>query len=213
MLDTPQDKVFDRLSTFSTHPVRVEFVSRLGLLSPSIVEQLDEAVRVLLRTDLKKAESLAEAAMAIAEKLGDKTSLAYASRAKANAFWFLGKNLQASEMNEKAIAFFEEAGKTVEAGRTLSTSIQPLILLGEYDRALGAAERARKIFVAVDDTVRLARLDINFGNIFHRQDRFSEALDCYQRAYSQLAPDKDAEGIIAALHNVAVCLIALNENE
>ncbi|HZU29560.1 MAG TPA: CHAT domain-containing tetratricopeptide repeat protein, partial [Candidatus Angelobacter sp.] len=66
---------------------------------------------------------------------------------------------------------------------------------------------------AVDDTVRLARLDINFGNIFHRQDRFSEALDCYQRAYSQLAPDKDAEGIIAALHNVAVCLIALNENE
>src|SRR5262249_42858917 len=82
-----------------------------------------------------------------------------------------------------------------------------------YDRAHLAAERARAVFTTLADTVRLARLEINVGNIFHRQDRFGEALDCYERAISQLSPDKDNEGMIAALHNAAVCLIMLNEYE
>jgi len=76
-----------------------------------------------------------------------------------------------------------------------------------------AAERARKIFSEAKDDIRLARLDINVGNIFHRQDRFREALDCYEQACSQLIPAKDAEGIIAALHNIAMCLTMLNEYE
>ena len=104
-----------------------------------------------------------------------------------------------------------EAGNSAQEARTLSVSIQPLILLGEYDRALAAAERARAIFSAAGDDLRLARLEINVGNIFHRQDRFREALEGYQRALEQLLPDKDSEGIIAALHNIAVCLITLNE--
>jgi CHAT domain-containing protein len=59
--------------------------------------------------------------------------------------------------------------------------------------------------------VRLARLEINVGNIFYRQDRFREALACYERALEGLLPDKDIEGVAASLHNVAVCLIGLND--
>jgi CHAT domain-containing protein len=213
MPDTFLNRVFDRLATLSTDAGRVKFVSRLRLLSTLTVEHLDEAVHKLVRTDLKKAQGLAQAAIAIADRLGDKEAKAFASRAEANALWFLGQNSRASEMNMRAIQLFQEVGKPLEEGRTLSTSIQPLILLGEYDRAQAAAQRARTIFSAAGDTVRIARLDINVGNIFHRQDRFSEALDCYQRAYSHLVPDKDVEGIIAALHNVAVCLTALNESD
>jgi CHAT domain-containing protein len=208
-----QKRVFDRLAQLPTAPLRVRFVSRLRLLSPATVEHLDEAVRNLVRTDLKKAGELAEAALAIADALGDKESQAFALRAKANALWFLGQHIAASDMNARAIQLFHEMGRSLEEGRTLSTSMQPLILLGEYDRAQAAADRAREIFSAAGETVRLARLEINVANIFHRQDRFSEALACYQRAYSQLAPDKDAEGIIAALHNMAVCLTSLNEHE
>jgi len=187
-----QKRVFDRLAQLSTAPLRVRFVSRLHLLSPATVEHLDEAVRNLVRTDLKKAGELAEAALAIADALGDKESQAFALRAKANALWFLGQHIAASDMNARAIQLFHEMGRSLEEGRTLSTSMQPLILLGEYDRAQAAADRAREIFSAAGETVRLARLEINVANIFHRQDRFSEALACYQRAYSQLAPDKDA---------------------
>ena len=170
-------------------------------------------MRILVRTDLKKADSLAEAAIAVAEKLGDKESLAYALRSKANSLSFLGERSRASELNAQAVQLFHELDQPIEEGRTLSTSIQPLILLGEYDRALQAAERARTIFSAAGDTLRLARLDLNTGNIFHRQDRFKEAFSNYQRAYSQLLPDKDPEGILVALHNMAVCLTAMNESE
>jgi CHAT domain-containing protein len=130
-----------------------------------------------------------------------------------NALWFQGRNAQAAQHHSRATRLFEHAGNRIEAGRTLSSSIQPLILLGEYERALQAAKRARKIFTAVGAEVRLARLDINIGNVFHRQDRFRQALACYEKAYSRLLPAQDSEGIIAALHNAAVCLIALNEFE
>src|ERR1700749_695949 len=208
-----QKRVFDRLAELPTAARQIRFLSLLHLLSPDIVQELDEAVRILVRTDLKKADSLAEAAIAVAEKLGDKESLAYALRSKANSLSFLGERSRASELNAQAVQLFHELDQPIEEGRTLSTSIQPLILLGEYDRALQAAERARTFFSAAGDTLRLARLDLNTGNIFHRQDRFKEAFSNYQRAYSQLLPDKDPEGILVALHNMAVCLTAMNESE
>lgn len=192
---------------------QIKFLSRLRLLSLTTVQELDEAVRTEVRTDLKKADALADAAIAIAGKLGDQESLAFALRAKANTLGFLGERSRAFELNTRAVQLFHELGQPVEEGRTLSTSIQPLILLGEYDRALEAASRARTIFSASGDTLRLARLNLNVGNIFHRQDRFKEALGHYQQAYSQLVPDKDAEGILVALHNMAVCLTSLNQSE
>ncbi|HKF24050.1 MAG TPA: CHAT domain-containing tetratricopeptide repeat protein [Candidatus Angelobacter sp.] len=208
------EKVLDRLAVLPDDASRVKFFSRHSrLLSSAFVAQLVEAVRTLTKVDLKKACALADAAVVLAGQLGDKESRAFALRAKANALWSLGQNKPASELHTQSIQLFEEIGKPVEAARTLSISIQPLILLGEYERAHAAAARARKFFTAAQDTVRLARLEINVGNILHRQDRFIEALDCYERAYSQLLPDKDAEGIIAALHNSAMCLVMLNEYE
>ena len=98
-----------------------------------------------------------------------------------------------------------------EVGRTLSSSIQSLALSGEYTRALAAAERAREIFGSLGDDRRLARLEINIANLHHRQDRFAEALACYETAYRNLLPYKDAEGIGVALHNMSVCLIMLDD--
>src|SRR5262249_28996448 len=208
------EKVLDRLAALSDDAGRTNFLTRRPrLLTRAFVVRLDETVGTLLRVDLKKASGLADAAIAIANKLGDRESMAFALRAKANALWSVGQNKQASEFHAQAVQLFDEAGKPLEAGRTLSISIQPLILLGEYERAQKAAEEARKIFAAAQDELRLARHDINVGNIFHRQDRFREALDFYERACSQLLPDKDKEGIVAALHNMAVCLIMLNEYE
>jgi CHAT domain-containing protein len=203
--------LFDRLASLPSAASRIKFLSRRRMLSPSTVKRLDAAVSIQVRVDLHKARELAEAAISVANELGDKESQAYALRSKGNALWFLGQNRSAAELHGQAIDLFQETGKAIEAGRTLSSAIQPLILLGEYDRARSAAERARKIFLAAGDTLRLARLDINVGNLFHRQDRFQEALECYERAHKQLLPDKDVEGIIAALHNIAVCRIMLND--
>jgi CHAT domain-containing protein len=207
------ERAFDRLTLLPNAASRLKLLSRHRMLSPLTVERLDEAVSSLLRVDLKKASRLAATAVTLANRLGDTVSRAYALRAKANSLWFLGENRQASHLHAQATRLFEAAGNTVEAGRTLSSSIQPLILMGEYERALMAAQRAREIFSAAGETSRLARLDINVGNIFHRQDRFREALDYYERAYSQLLLPNDTEGMMAAVHNAALCLIMLNEYE
>ncbi len=208
-----EETAFDRLVLLRKADDQITFLSRHRLLSSLTVSRMDQAVSALVRIDLNKARRLAAAAVTLANRLGDTESHAYALRAKANSLWFLGKSSRASQLHAQAARNFEEAGKPIEAGRTLSSSIQPLILLGEYGRALAAARRARGIFSAAGEATRLARLDINVGNIFHRQDRFREALDCYESAYSQLLPAKDTEGIVAALHNAAVCLISLNEYE
>ena len=208
-----KDLIIERLARLPDAGSVVKFLTRYRLLSPLTVRQLDEAVSRMVRVDLGKAQRLATAAVTVANGLGDAESRAYAARAVANSLWFQGRNAQAAQHHSRATDLFEHAGNKIEAGRTLSSSIQPLILLGKYERALDAAKRARKIFSAAGAEIRLARLDINIGNIFHRQDRFREALAYYEKAYSRLLPARDNEGIIAALHNAAVCLITLNDYE
>lgn len=181
------------------------------LLSPAAVEQLTEAVRLRVRVDVDEALRLADAALAIARELSNAESLGRGFRAKANALWFKGNLQGAVELFETAIIHFERAGRADEVGRTLSSSIQSLALLGEYERASRAAERAREIFLHLGDRWRLARVELNAANIHHRQDRFAEALSGYVRAYEQLLPHKDAEALGGALHNMAVCLIMLND--
>ena len=181
------------------------------LLTIDVVRQLAEAVRQRLRVNLEQGFRLAEAALAIASILKDPESLGFGARAKANALWSGGKLHEAVELFQIAIGHFEDAGATAEVGRTLSSSIQPLMLLGEYGGALEAAERARVLFRRNGDLWRLARLEINVGNIHERQARFTEALGCYRLAYEQLQPYKDQEAMVAALHNMAVCLIILND--
>lgn len=185
--------------------------SRPALLQSAVVRQLSEAVRREVRVDLDRALRLAEVALAIAEKIDDPETLGLGYRAKANALWFAGKLTPAVEMFQLGVACFEHAAKLEEVGRTLSSCIQPLILLGDYERAFRSGERAREIFLQIGDQWRLARLEINVANIYHRQDRFAEALDRYQSAYEQLQPYKDQEAMAAALHNMAVCLIMLND--
>ena len=180
-------------------------------MRPNIVERLAESVVGKVRVDTREALQLAEAAVAIARRLRGKENLALGLRAKANALYACGDNRAAVEHHDQAFALYESLDNWKEAARTLSSSIQPLILLGEYDRAFAASQRARKIFTRLNEPLRLARLEINVGNIFHRQDRFEEALAHYEQAYEELLPHQDAEGMAVVLSNMAVCLISLND--
>jgi CHAT domain-containing protein len=191
---------------------RLTFLNRSPqLLDPAVVEELAEAVRRKLRVDLAAALRLADVAILVAGQLDNLEALGRGLRAKANALFFMGQCRPAVDLFHQAVVLFENAGKLNEVGRTLSSSIQPLIRLGEYESATAAAERAGQIFSELGETVRLARLGINVANIHHRQDHFVEALAEYERAYQLLLAHQDAEGVGVALHNMAVCRIALDD--
>ncbi len=181
-------------------------------MQPDVVIRLAQIVVETIRCkDTRQAMRLAESGVLIARRLRNRECTATAWRAKANALYGVGQNRAAVKFHRQAIKIFLALKKWKEAARALSGSIQPLILLGEYDEAIKASERARAIYMKVGEVWRLARLEINVGNISHRQDRFEEALKCYERAYEGLLPHQDAEGLGIVLSNMAVCLVSLND--
>src|SRR5260370_15182087 len=189
-----------------------KFLARNSPLARSeVVQRLAPMVVDKIRVDAKEALFLAEGTLLIARKLRRKEEIALATRAKGNALYASGDNHGAVQQHEDAFKLYEALGIPKEAARTLSSSIQPLILLGEYDRAFAASERAREIFTQIGETRRLASLDNNVGNIFHRQDRFEEAIAHYERAYKALSAFEDWEHVAVTLHNMAMCLINLND--
>jgi CHAT domain-containing protein/tetratricopeptide (TPR) repeat protein len=205
------DYIAELQSCVTTDAVDAYLGSHPELIGAQSVEALAEAVRHKVRVDPREALRLADAAQAIAARVAAPRVLGLSDRAKANALWYSGDLKSAVILFDNAAAEFEQAGIPEEIGRTLSSSIQPLALLGEYERAFAAAAKARDIFETVGDPLRMARLEINVANIHHRQDRFADAFAAYRRAYQELAPHKDTEAMAVALHNMAVCLIALND--
>src|SRR6267143_1441036 len=206
------DTLMAELGQLSTEPARRKFrAQHKKLIRQEIVEQLSQLVVQKVRISTQEALYLAEAAVLIAKRLRRKEALALGLRAKANALYSSGDNRAAIEHHQQAFRLYETLGIWNEAARTLSSSIQPMILVGEYDQAFLAADRAREIFARLNDTWRLALLEINVGNIYHRQDRFEESIAHYERAYASLLPYKDTEGIAVVLSNMAVCLISLND--
>lgn len=181
------------------------------LVNADVVAQLCEQTRQSWRVDTKHSLEIARCALLVAERLGEPLPLAQSWRTLANALYFCGHNREAIHAHERALAGFEPLNDRTEIARTLSASIQPLILVGEYDRAHRAAARAREIFAAENNNRRLANLEINVGNIFHRQDRFPEAMEQYDHAYVEYQRFNDVEGMAVAMHNSAVSLICMND--
>ncbi len=207
-----REELFLQLARLENEPDRRKFLSRhKALLRSEVVKQLSDLVLEKIRVDTKEALHLAQSAVLIASKLRRKEDIALATRTKANALYASGDNRAAVEHHEQAIAMYNSLGNLKEAARTLSSSIQPLILLGEYDRAFKSSERAREIFTQLGEPRRIANLDNNVGNIFHRQDRFEEAMLHYESAYKTLAENHDWERAAITLHNMAMCLISLND--
>src|SRR4029077_3909846 len=130
----PPEELFSQLAQLDSEPARKRFLTRnAALVSPEVVEQLARMVVERIRVHTGEAVHLAEAAVLIAKRLRRKESLALGMRAKANALYACGNNAAAVEHHERAIELYDALKIEKEAARTLSSSIQPLILLGEYD--------------------------------------------------------------------------------
>jgi len=206
------DALTERLLALSDAASRKRWVSdHDGANWVEVVTILTERVWQEVRVDTVRAEHTADIAIEVAEVIGDKVALAKSLRAKANALYALDRHAAAIQLHGQAVALFEAANDPVELARTLSGSIQPLLLLGRYDDALSAGERACSIFRQQGNKRRLARVEINIGNVYHRQDRFTEAVEFYERAYQELMQHDDPEGIAAALSNLSLCCISLND--
>lgn len=213
-VDVSRAELLGQLPQLKGNAAQVRFLTQHPeLLKAEIVSWLADSVREQARIDTGRAVILAKFAVTIARKLGSHAAVGQSFRAMGNALQVSGKNRSAVRYYEMACKIFVKLRSSTELARTLNASIQTLILTGQYDRAFSAVEQARQIFAAEGNQWRLARVELNAGNIFHRQDRFAEALECYQRAhrYFLTNPEQDPEALAVALHNVAMCLVGLDD--
>ncbi len=144
-MDQEIEEICSELGRLPDEAGRRDFLDRRPqLVSLKVVKQLTEAVRGAVRVDVRKALDLAEAALVIARELKTSEALALGSRAKANALWLVGECKSAVGLFHEAATLFQQAGNMNELARTLSSSLQALSLLGEYDEAFAAAETAQR---------------------------------------------------------------------
>ena len=112
---------------------------------------------------------------------------------------------------EHSLQLFERFGDDAEISAALSSLVQPLMYLGNYGEALRYAKRAKQIATLLGDELLLARLNINFGNVLHRQDRFADAVESYEAALGSLSRLGQRRDCAVAFLNLAVCHISLND--
>ncbi len=175
------------------------------------VARISDRAAELLMSDVEKGERLAQVASWLAEDLDDDFCRGHARRALGNVAFVRGMHTEAIEQYKAAEHLFLALDCQVELGRTLSTSLQSLIFLAQYDEAFEAVKQAQAIFERLGDGRRLSRLSANLGNILYRLDRFQEAYDTYCCACEGLRKlDGEEIALGSVLHNLAVCLTSLN---
>src|SRR5690348_3246061 len=202
----------ERLLAIPEEPSRHLFLEQNPRLRDrNVVLYLTSQVPKIVRADADRARQLAGLAGWLSEILDDDYCRARSARAMGHPLQLKGKLRESLAEYQKALDLFTKLGLEPEIGSTLSSSLQPLILLGDYQESRLREERARKIFKAQGDELRLARLDSNLGNILHRQDRFEEALVLYQRCEESLQRLEATDDLAILLNNLAVCYIGLRD--
>jgi tetratricopeptide (TPR) repeat protein len=171
--------------------------------------KITERVPALVLHDSARASRLVRVAVWLAEQLNDDFCRARSARVAGHVFAHEGHYQDAVERYTYAATVFHASGESTEAAITLSSSLQSLMYLGRYDQAFSNAEQARQIFKSLGDKLRLARLDVNLGNVLNRQDRFEEALALYRRAEPILQLFGDYSDLAIVVMNIAVCSIGL----
>jgi CHAT domain-containing protein len=209
-LTEAQEGLVKRLFELQEESARSKFLDENSQLQQeSVVQYLADRVAKTARENVEFALRFAEAATWLADKLNDDYCRAKSARAMGHVYSLKGRYQEALQSYQKALDLFQNLGQEVEASRTLSASIQPLIYLGEYQEAHSRAAKAREVFKRNGDLLRLARLDNNLANALHRQDRFEEAIVLYRRALQALEGLGESSDLAITLNNIAACSISL----
>jgi len=167
-----------------------------------------ELIRCLY-ADQPRARRLGEVARWAADAAGDSFSLATGLRCEGHVHYAEARYEASIEAYRRALQLLE--ANEAEAGRIYFGGLQPLIYLGRYDEAHEWANRAKAIFEKHGDVARLARLDVNVGNIFFRQDRYEDALTHYESALPVLEKSSEPQDYAIVLSNIAACCIYVGQ--
>lgn len=206
-----QEELVSQLCKLSDSDARREFFhAHPAYFTRHTIERLVSEITQLVRVDLLSAESLALTALWLADELDDDYGRGRSQRVAANVAHFKGEHVTASGLYHSALSSFQKIADDREVAITRSSALQNLVFNGRYQQAFEWAIEARKVFEKLGDRLRLARLELNFGNILFRQDRWEEAAERYRLAYEEFVTIGEPQDVATSLRNMAVCHSSLN---
>jgi CHAT domain-containing protein/Tfp pilus assembly protein PilF len=155
----------------------------------------------------------ADRAVPLADLLGARHLAASMLRLAAGAWRRLGRPKDALATLVDVEARWRALGESSEAATAMVVRADVLLDLGLNDEAeavLAASLREMESLPARRDVVRRAHLEVE-GRAFELKGRYAEAVDRYESAVRENESAKDADGLAAALTNLAGLLRRLGD--
>src|SRR5262245_153156 len=169
--------------------VEAFFQERGGAVSWETVASIKGEIDRLVGSDLAVASALAERAEKLAACVGDPVSRAFADAGRARTLHILGRHADANKLYDKAVISMRAARLSREAAIIQRQQVDVLTQMGSYEEALRKANAARRALA--HDSVQVAQLETNVGNIYYRLDRYKKALEHYDRALALVPANGD----------------------
>src|SRR5215813_11538604 len=105
----------------------------------ALIERLKKEIDLLIQSDIQQAVKLAEVVHTLSLRIDDPMAHALGLRARALTLHYIGRYEEAIEFYQQAAAIYRSQEKPVEEARIARSVINPLVLLGQYDKALELA--------------------------------------------------------------------------
>ncbi|MEK6300690.1 MAG: tetratricopeptide repeat protein [Acidobacteriota bacterium] len=157
-----------------------------GVVSWRSFAALKREVDRLVHSDLNAASKLADRVEQLAKLTKDPASVAFAAASRARVLHLLGRHADANVFYERAVKALRKSRLSEEAAIVRKQQVDALTHMGRYRDALRAAQESRRV-LAPRDSVQLAQLEANVGNIYYLLGRYKKALEHYDRAREVLA--------------------------
>jgi CHAT domain-containing protein len=177
-----------------------------GVDAKTLAKELDQRIRLLAQKSLKSAMQMARKCVA---RSRDKEPVLYSTALRS-----LGRvSLIISDYTGARRAYLQ-ARKILKRdwllrGQIDRTLIDIYMYLDDYNAAKRHARAAMSTFKRHGSSLELAKTKVNYGNLFHRQDRHREAIRLYEQAYDVLRHSPDKLSTALCCYNRANSLVQL----
>ncbi len=160
-------------------------------LPECLVWILDHSARTLTSSP---AEAIHAAGIALwlANHQNNQNAAAIASRTRAQGLRALGQHAEALANFEAAAESARLASDELLVAQVQIGAIDSSVWLGQYPEAVALSNRLLADFRRLGALQDAGRVLVNLGNVYYRQDRYHDALACYEEAAETLSSSGDA---------------------
>lgn len=144
-----------------------------------------------------EAMRVAQKALDLADRLGEKTEIALSHRVIAAVFLARGENGDARRHALKGIEIIREVGDRFELGRSILAmdAIPASAGLGDH-KALALLQEAERLFERLGDGYYLAKSHYALARYYHQHDKNGEALEYLKESLREFRAIGDTAGVI-----------------